>query len=81
MKDRRVTLFLVMLGVFMAWLSGVMLVFWKVFNSDKLEDGQKLIVALGIGGITQFFILALTLGWQFFFRKQGPPPTPPKGKT
>ena len=74
MKDRRVTLFLVMLGVFLAWLSGVMIIFWKVFESNNLESGEKLIVALGIGGITQFFMLALTLGWQFFFRKQGPTP-------
>lgn len=73
-RDRRVLLFLVMLALFAAWLG--VIAFW-VFpyvarDLAKIDPMMALVAGLGIGGVTQFFVLVLKDGWQFFFRKSGP---------
>jgi len=80
-KDRRVLLYLAMLSLFALWLAAI--VFWvfphAVSNIKDLDPLMALIAGLGIGGITQFFIQVLILGWQFYYRKSGiilPPATP-----
>ena len=34
--------------------------------------GLDLVLGLGIGGVTQFFLTILALAFQFYFRKKGP---------
>lgn len=74
-KDRRVLLFLSMLILFALWLGS--LIFWvfphALANLKDLDPMMGLITGLGIGGVTNFFIMVLTLGWQFFYRKAGTP--------
>lgn len=72
MKDRRVLLYLSMLAVFVIWLGIlVYMVFFLQEHLDDINPMMTLLAGLGIGSITQFFILVLTLGWQFFYRKSG----------
>jgi len=71
MKER---LFYVLLGVFTAWLVGLFGGFCWILASDvtKLDPMMTLVAGLGVGVITEFFIMALTLSWQFWFRKKEP---------
>lgn len=73
-KDRRVLLFLVMLVIFVGWLGAI--VFWVFpYIADRIGSADPmmaLVTGLGVGGVTQFFMLVLKDGWQFFFRKSGP---------
>ena len=72
MKDRRVLLLSVMLFSFMVWLSALFVLFIIALKYiDNLNPVLTLLAGLGVGSITQFFILMLTNAWQFFFRKAG----------
>lgn len=72
--DRRFALYLVMLAVFAAWVAVIFvwLLPMVLENPDTIDPMLTLIAGLGVGGITQFFILVLKDGWQFWFRKRGP---------
>jgi len=76
-RDRRVALYLVMMVAFVLWLAAI--IFWifpyAVRNIKDLDPMMGLIAGLGIGGITQFFLQVLLLGWNFYYRKSGPTPT------
>lgn len=69
--DNRFVFLMVMLGVFCGWLS--MIAFWFVpllTSSELLDPMMTLIAGLGIGGVTNSFIVLLTLSWQYYFRKK-----------
>jgi len=70
--DKRQILFLVMLGVFVAWLGVIFgwLLPTALKKPENIEPMLVLVTGLGVGGVTQFFILLLKDGWQFFFRKK-----------
>jgi hypothetical protein len=72
-EKARITLFIVFLGCFMLWLillvAAVLPVTINAIQNNSLDAVQGLIAGIGIGGITQFFIMALTLSWQFYWRK------------
>lgn len=83
--DNRLVVFLVMLALFAAWLA--VLVFYiipKIMDPNATE-GLDVVLGLGVGGVTQFFLTMFTLAWQFYFRKKETPDpdtdtkTPPKG--
>ena len=70
--DKRFVLMLSMLAVFCGWLA--MIAFWflpQLTSSELLDPIMTLIAGLGIGGVTNSFIVLLTLSWQFYFRKAG----------
>ena len=69
MKER---LFYVLLGVFVLWLLIVFGGFGWILFSDvvKLDPMMTLVAGLGVGVITEFFLMALTLSWQYWFRKK-----------
>jgi len=68
MKER---LFYVMLGVFVGWLGLFSWLIMKLLaNPEILDPMLSLIAGLGFGIITEFFILAMTLSWQYWFRKK-----------
>lgn len=69
MKER---LFYVLLGCFVLWLAAVIffLVPMVINKENTLDPTLQIVTALGVGGITQAFILFLTLSWQFWFRKK-----------
>lgn len=78
--DNRFVLLLVMLGIFCGWLA--MVAFWfapMIVSAEQLDPMMNLIAGLGIGGVTNSFIVLLTLSWQFYFRKkeESETPTPP----
>ncbi len=73
--DNRLLLLLVMLAIFCGWLA--LVAFWYVPQMAQwLTSGQSIdtflavISALGVGGVTQFFIVLITISWQFYFRKK-----------
>ncbi len=71
--DKRPILFLVMLGVFVAWLGVIFgwLLPTALKKPESIEPMLTLVTGLGVGSVTQFFILLLKDGWQFWFRKKG----------
>jgi hypothetical protein len=69
--DNRFVLFLVMLGVFVAWLAFfAAMIFYVIENPDKFDAALGLFTGLGLGAVTGFFTAMLTLSWQFYFRKK-----------
>jgi len=73
--DKRHVLFLAMLGVFVAWLGVIFgwLLPTALKTPENIEPMLLLVTGLGVGGVTQFFILLLKDGWQFYFRKRETP--------
>lgn len=78
MKDRRVLLFLVTLAAFMVWMGALIYLFLVLKIADQLDKLQIAATFLGVGAVSQFFMLLLKDSWQFFFRKFGPAPPPTK---
>jgi len=77
--DNRLVIFLVMLAVFAAWLAAVVFYILPKILDPANDGGLDLVMGLGIGGITQFFLTILALCVQFYFRKRegdydNPPP-------
>lgn len=72
-KNFRNLLALVYIVVLLLWLALVaFFILPKVLaNPENLDPMLSLVAGLGIGGITQFFIVIGTLIFQFFFRKKG----------
>lgn len=70
--DKRFALFLVMLFVFVAWIGIIFVWLLPIVleNPDTIDPMLTLTAGLGVGGISQFFILVLKDGWQFYFRKK-----------
>lgn len=76
--DNRFVLLLVMLAIFCSWLC--MVGFWfvpMITTAEQLDPMMSLIAGLGIGGVTNSFIVLLTLSWQFYFRKKEESETSP----
>ena len=75
-KDKRFALFLIMLVAFVAWIGVIFVWLLPIVleNPDTLDPMLTLIAGLGVGGISQFFILVLKDGWQFYYRKKGTAP-------
>lgn len=71
-KDPRFQLFISMLAAFLLWLVAIMVIFFQALKPEDLNPVIALVAGLGIGGVTQAFILMLKDAWQFFFRKAGP---------
>ncbi|MBA7683355.1 hypothetical protein ES703_91719 [subsurface metagenome] len=70
--DKRFALFLVMLFVFVAWIGVIFVWLLPIVleDPDTIDPMLTLTAGLGVGGISQFFILVLKDGWQFYFRKK-----------
>jgi len=70
-------LFCALLGTFAAWLAVIFVYLLPkvVEKPDIINPMMALLSGLGIGAVSQFFMLLLKDGWQFFFRKK-PPTTP-----
>ena len=71
-RNFRNLLALVYLGVFMLWL-GVTCFYLLpaiIAMPEGLDPMLSLVAGLGIGGVTQFFIVIGTLIFQFYFRKK-----------
>ena len=80
--DKKERLFYVLLGVFVMWL---LILFgglgWVLFtDTTKLDPMLTLVAGLGVGVITEFFLVALTLSWQYWFRKKTPEKKPAEEK-
>ena len=75
--DKKERLFYVLLGVFIFWMIGLGLFVWYVLTQglSQVDPALALITGVGVGLITEFFLMALTLSWQYWFRKTGPPNT------
>lgn len=73
-------LFYVLLSVFVLWLAMFVALIWMVLqDTSKVDPILTLVTGLGLGLVTEFFLMALTLSWQFFFRKKetsNPLPSP-----
>lgn len=71
MTNFRDFLALVYLLAFAGWLVVVCLVLLPIVLSqpEGLDPMLSLVAGLGIGGVTQFFIVIGTLIFQFYFRK------------
>ncbi len=80
--DKKERLFYTLLGVFVFWLLILFGGFGWVLFSDiaKLDPMLTLVAGLGVGVITEFFIVALTLSWQYWFRKKTPGEKPTEEK-
>ena len=67
-------LFCALLGVFVVWLIIIFIYLLpKVIEKPTIIDPMMALLAgLGVGGVSQFFMLLLKDGWQFFFRKKPP---------
>ena len=75
--DNRFILLLFMLAIFSGWLC--MVAFWfapMITSQQQLDPMMSLIAGLGIGGVTNSFIVLITLSWQFYFRKKEESETP-----
>jgi hypothetical protein len=85
--DNRIIIFLVVLALFAAWLAALVFVILPKIMDPEAEKGLDLVMGLGVGGVTQFFLTILALAWQFYFRKRETdtpptttPPTVPPGQ-
>lgn len=76
--DNRFVLLLVMLAIFSSWLALIAFWFVPMITAEQLDPMMSLIAGLGIGGVTNSFIVLLTLSWQFYFRKKEESEIPPK---
>lgn len=72
--DKKERLFYVLLGVFVAWMCALGVFIGVVFahGLDQVDASLALITGAGVGIITEFFLMALTLSWQYWFRKTSP---------
>ena len=70
-KNFRNLLALIYLSVFLVWLAMVCFYLLPVImvRPESLDPVMALVAGLGIGGVTQFFIVIGTLIFQFYFRK------------
>lgn len=69
-KNFRNIFSLVYLFVFILWLAGVFYLLFLILNRPEgLDPMLSLVAGLGIGGVTQFFIVVGTLIYQFYYRK------------
>jgi hypothetical protein len=70
-KNFRDIFALVYIIVLLAWLAVAILLVAPMIldNPEGLDPFLALITGLGVGGVTQFFILIGTLIYQFYFRK------------
>lgn len=75
--DKKERLFYILLAVFVVWLAGLFGGFGWILATDvaKLDPMLTLVAGLGVGVITEFFLVALTLSWQYWFRKKTPETT------
>jgi len=77
--DNRFCLALVMLGLFFAWL--LLAAFWFVplitKGPENIDPMMAMVAGLGIGGVTNSFIVLITLSWQYYFRKKETTATTP----
>ncbi len=73
-KNFRDILALVYCGVLLIWLVFAIVIFTKLVtnNPDTLDPLMALLTGLGLGGVTQFFIVIGTLIFQFYFRRAMP---------
>ena len=72
MKER---LFYALLGVFVLWLAVLLFLVMRVIaNPAVLDPMMTMVAGLSVGAVTEFFIVALTLSWQYFYRKKSPAP-------
>jgi len=70
-------LFYTLLGVFCVWLAGLASFSYYVLavkGIDSVDPALTLLGGVGAGLITEFFIMALTLSWNYWFRKQAENP-------
>lgn len=72
--EHQTRLFYALLSAFIAWLAFIFAYLLpKVLAQPTLIDPvMGLLTGLGLGAITQFFMLLLKDGWQYFFRKKPP---------
>jgi H+/Cl- antiporter ClcA len=72
--NHQLKLFFALLGVFAGWLTVIFLYLLpKVIAQPAIIDPMMgLLAGLGLGAVSQFFMLLLKDGWQFFFRKKPP---------
>jgi Na+/melibiose symporter-like transporter len=66
-------LFYVLLGVFCIWLAGLggfIYYVLAVLGLENVDPALTLLTGAGAGLITEFFLMALTLSWNYWFRKQ-----------
>jgi hypothetical protein len=79
-EKSRLALFLVFLGCFVLWLAALLFYIFPnlitAIKSGMIDAAMGVVAGLGIAGITQFFIMALTLAWQFYWRKAKESNTP-----
>jgi hypothetical protein len=70
----QVKLFYALLTVFAVWLAVIFVYLLPkvVEKPDIIDPMMALLAGLGVGGVSQFFMLLLKDGWQFFFRKKPP---------
>ena len=69
--DNRFVLLLVMLVMFCGWLC--LVAFWflpLITGPEQLDPMMTLMAGLGVGSVTNAFIVLITLSWQFYFRKK-----------
>ena len=74
LKER---LFYVLLGVFCLWLAVLAVFGWyvlTVIGIGNVDPALSLLSGVGAGLITEFFLMALTLSWNYWFRKQAQNP-------
>jgi len=71
-KNFRDILGLVYIGVLLLWLAVVIFFILPIVATapDSVDPMMALVTGLGVGGITQFFIVVGTLVFQFYFRKK-----------
>ena len=62
---------LIYVGTFILWLATVCFFLLPIIISqpEGLDPMMGLVAGLGIGGVTQFFIVIGTLIFQFYFRR------------
>ncbi len=73
--DNRLVVFLGVLALFAAWLAALVFFILPKIMDPEAKEGLDLVLGLGIGGVTQFFLTILALAWQFYFRKKELDPT------
>jgi len=75
-RDYRFPVFCITASMFTAWLVGIVAVMCYCLATPDILSGVdpalSLIAGFGIGAVTSFFTMGLTLMIQFWFRKSGP---------
>lgn len=77
-KNFRNVMALIYVAAFMAWLAVACFVLLPLVlaTPEGLDPVLGLVAGLGVGGVTQFFIVIGTLIYQFYFRKANTEETP-----